>query len=47
MARSAETSMSFIPSRGGRSHFPAEYSAPVRAKQGVNVLLVAVLTLAG
>ena len=47
MARLAETGMIFIPSRGGRSHCPEEYSAPAQIEQGVNVLLDAVITLAG
>ena len=46
MARLADTGMIFIPSRGGRSHYPEEYSAPAQVEQGVNVLLDAVITLA-
>ncbi len=46
MARLADTGMLFIPSRGGRSHCPEEYSAPAQVEQGVNVLLDAVITLA-
>ena len=46
MARLADTGMIFIPSRGGRSHCPEEYSAPAQVEQGVNVLLDAVITLA-
>ena len=47
MARLVETGMIFIPSRGGRSHCPEEYSEPAQVEQGVNVLLDAVITLAG
>jgi hydantoinase/carbamoylase family amidase len=47
MARMAETGMIFIPSRGGRSHCPEEYSAPAQVEQGVHVLLDAVVALAG
>jgi allantoate deiminase len=47
MARFAETGMIFIPSRGGRSHCPEEYSAPEQIEQGVYVLLDAIVALAG
>jgi hydantoinase/carbamoylase family amidase len=47
MAKFAETGMIFIPSRGGRSHCPEEYSAPAQIEQGVHVLLDAVVALAG
>jgi hydantoinase/carbamoylase family amidase len=47
MAKFAETGMIFIPSRGGRSHCPEEYSAPAQIEPGVNVLLDAVVALAG
>jgi hydantoinase/carbamoylase family amidase len=47
MARLVDTGMIFIPSRGGRSHCPEEYSEPEQVEQGVNVLLEAVLALAG
>jgi acetylornithine deacetylase/succinyl-diaminopimelate desuccinylase-like protein len=47
MARLVNTGMIFIPSRGGRSHCPEEYSEPAQVEQGVNVLLDAVVTLAG
>jgi hydantoinase/carbamoylase family amidase len=47
MARLVDTGMIFIPSRGGRSHCPEEYSEPVQVEQGINVLLEAVLALAG
>ena len=46
MARLADTGMLFIPSRGGRSHCPEEYSAPAQVEQGVNVLLDTVVALA-
>jgi allantoate deiminase len=47
MARLVDTGMIFIPSRGGRSHCPEEYSEPAQVEQGVNVLLDAVVSLAG
>ena len=47
MARLVDTGMIFIPSRGGRSHCPEEYSEPAQVEQGVNVLLEAVVALAG
>jgi allantoate deiminase len=47
MARLVNTGMIFIPSRGGRSHCPEEYSEPAQVEQGVNVLLDAVVALAG
>jgi acetylornithine deacetylase/succinyl-diaminopimelate desuccinylase-like protein len=47
MARLVDTGMIFIPSRGGRSHRPEEYSEPAEVEQGVNVLLDAVVSLAG
>jgi hydantoinase/carbamoylase family amidase len=47
MARLADTGMIFIPSQAGRSHCPEEYSAPAQVEQGANVLLDAVLALAG
>jgi hydantoinase/carbamoylase family amidase len=47
MAPLVDTGMIFIPSRGGRSHCPEEYSEPVQVEQGVNVLLDAVVALAG
>jgi hydantoinase/carbamoylase family amidase len=46
MAPLTDTGMIFIPSRGGRSHCPEEYSAPAHVEQGANVLLDAVMTLA-
>jgi allantoate deiminase len=47
MARLVDTGMIFVPSRGGRSHCPEEYTAPAQVAQGVEVLLEAVLALAG
>jgi Peptidase family M20/M25/M40 len=47
MVRLAETGMIFIPSRGGRSHCPEEYSEPGQVEQGTNVLLDAIGVLAG
>ncbi|HSF29457.1 MAG TPA: Zn-dependent hydrolase [Candidatus Tectomicrobia bacterium] len=47
MARLVNTGMIFIPSRGGRSHCPEEYTEPSQVEQGVNVLLDAVVALAG
>jgi allantoate deiminase len=47
MARLVDTGMIFIPSRGGRSHCPEEYSEPAHVEQGVNVLLDAIVALAG
>ena len=39
--------MIFVPSKEGRSHSPAEYTAPEETVAGANVLLHAVLALAG
>jgi allantoate deiminase len=47
MARLVDTGMIFVPSRGGRSHCPEEYTEPAQVAQGVNVLLDAVVALAG
>ena len=47
MARLVNIGMIFIPSHGGRGHCPEEYSEPAQVEQGVNVLLEAVLALAG
>jgi allantoate deiminase len=47
MARLVDTGMIFIPSRAGRSHCPEEYTEPAQVEQGVNVLLDAVVALAG
>ncbi|MFZ5821208.1 MAG: Zn-dependent hydrolase [Chloroflexota bacterium] len=47
MARKYPVGMIFIPSRGGVSHSPAEYSSPEDLAAGANVLLQTVLGLAG
>jgi allantoate deiminase len=47
MAPLVDTGMIFIPSRGGRSHCPEEYSEPAQVERGANVLLDAVMALAG
>jgi allantoate deiminase len=47
MAPLVDTGMIFIPSHGGRSHCPEEYTEPEQVEQGVNVLLDAVIALAG
>jgi N-carbamoyl-L-amino-acid hydrolase len=39
--------MLFVPSRGGITHNPAEYSSPEQLARGAQVLLDAVLHLAG
>jgi N-carbamoyl-L-amino-acid hydrolase len=46
MARKYPTAMIFIPSRGGVSHSPQEYSSPEDIEAGANVLLHTVLELA-
>ncbi len=46
LARRFPTAMIFIPSRGGVSHSPAEYSSPDDLAAGANVLLQTVLKLA-
>ncbi len=45
MAKLAPTGMIFIPSKGGISHSPNEYSTPEDMANGVNVLLRTILTL--
>ena len=47
MAWLPDTGMIFIPSRGGRSHGPEEYSELAQVKQGVSGALDAVVALAG
>jgi N-carbamoyl-L-amino-acid hydrolase len=47
LARITEAGMIFIPSRGGRSHRVDETSDPDAIERGANVLLQALLTLAG
>jgi N-carbamoyl-L-amino-acid hydrolase len=45
MSRIAPTAMLFVPSRGGVSHRPDEYSSPEAIAQGVLVLAEALATL--
>jgi len=45
MARVAPTGMIFIPSVGGISHAPKEFSRPKDVENGANVLLETVLRL--
>lgn len=45
IARFAPIGMIFIPSRGGISHSPAEYSFPAEVAAGANVLLQSLLAL--
>ncbi len=45
MARIAPTAMIFIPSRGGISHSPDEYTSPDDVVHGANTLLQTVLTV--
>jgi N-carbamoyl-L-amino-acid hydrolase len=47
MARICPTAMIFVPSVGGISHSPAEYSSPEALEDGANTLLHALLMLAG
>jgi allantoate deiminase len=46
MARIARTAMLFVPSRGGRSHTPAEFTETGHAVTGINVLADALHGLA-
>ena len=46
-ARVCPAAMLFVPSVGGISHNPAEYSTPEQVARGAQVLLDAVLALAG
>jgi N-carbamoyl-L-amino-acid hydrolase len=46
LARVCPTSMIFVPSRGGISHNPAEYTAPPDLAAGTNVLLHTMLAIA-
>lgn len=46
LARITATGMIFVPSAGGRSHSPAERTAPEHVEAGSNVLLETVRTLA-
>lgn len=45
VARFAPAGMIFVPSRGGISHSPDEYTAPEQIGQGADVLFQALLTL--
>ena len=47
IARLCPSAMLFVPSRGGITHNPREYTAPEHLAQGSQVLLDAVLDLAG
>jgi N-carbamoyl-L-amino-acid hydrolase len=46
LARVCPAGMIFVPSVGGISHNPAEYTAPGDLEAGANVLLQVVLELA-
>jgi N-carbamoyl-L-amino-acid hydrolase len=46
MARICPATMIFVPSRGGISHNPAEFTAPAELEAGANVLLDTVRSLA-
>lgn len=46
MASVAETGLVFVPSRGGRSHCPEEWTDCAQIKKGVDVILGVLLTLA-
>jgi N-carbamoyl-L-amino-acid hydrolase len=46
MAHIAPTGMVFVPSKNGRSHSPAEHTEFADVRNGANVLLSTVLTLA-
>ena len=45
MTHIAPTGMIFVPSIGGISHSPREYTAPEAVANGANVLLRAVLAI--
>jgi beta-ureidopropionase / N-carbamoyl-L-amino-acid hydrolase len=47
IATVAPTAMLFVPSRGGRSHCPEEYTDPQQLARGADVLATAVAELAG
>jgi beta-ureidopropionase / N-carbamoyl-L-amino-acid hydrolase len=47
IAAVAPTAMMFVPSRGGRSHCPEEYTDPQQLARGADVLATAVAELAG
>jgi allantoate deiminase len=46
MASAADTGLVFVPSKGGRSHCPEEWTDYGQIKKGVDVVLGAVLSLA-
>src|SRR5215475_6801730 len=46
MAHLAPTAMIFVPSRGGRSHSPAEYTEFADIENGANVLLATLIEIA-
>jgi N-carbamoyl-L-amino-acid hydrolase len=46
IAAIAPAGMIFVPSRGGRSHSPAEWTSPADIERGANVLLQTLLRLA-
>ena len=46
MAKVTETGMIFVPSHGGVSHAPSEYTPPEDLVNGANVLLNTILRLA-
>ena len=45
MAHVAPMAMIFVPSKGGISHAPQEYTAPIDIANGVNVLLRTLLAI--
>lgn len=47
LARVTETGMIFIPSKGGVSHSPAEFTSPQHIALGARVLLGTILSLSG
>ena len=47
MAQIGPAGMIFVPSRGGISHSPLEYTAPDDTERGANVLLHSLLALDG
>ena len=46
MASAADVGLVFVPSKGGRSHCPEEWTDYGQIKKGVDVVLGAVLSLA-
>jgi len=47
MAQITPTRMIFVPSKGGISHSPDEYTSPEDMANGANVLLHTILTVSG